>query len=214
MLGTSEVAKAARDWVAAPKAAGTLLGCWRTEFSTLGRLLILRSFDTADALRQERRRALLSANPFNAGRLITALEMDSYQRFPFLPPARPGAYGDVYEFRTYKLKPGGLPPTLAGWEAAVAPAREYTAHLLVNMYALDGPPRITHIWGFESLAQRASLRSTAFSAGLWPPKGRTGKRSRGGLSHCDARGRTIGQHGCSSTRSAVTSCSFSIGRGK
>jgi hypothetical protein len=172
MLGTSEVARAARDWVAAPNAASTLVGCWRTEFGTLGRLLILRSFDTADALYQERRRALLSANPFNAGRLITALEMDSYQRFPFLPPpSRPAADSDVYEFRTYKLKPGGLPPTLAGWEAAIAPAREYTAHLVINMYALDGPPRITHIWGFESLAQRASLRSAAFSAGVWPPKG-------------------------------------------
>ena len=172
MLGTSEVARAARDWVAAPNAAGTLVGCWRTEFGTLGRLLILRSFDTADALYQERRRALLSANPFNARRLITALEMDSYQRFPFLPPpSRPAADSDVYEFRTYKLKPGGLPPTLAGWEAAIAPAREYTAHLVINMYALDGPPRITHIWGFESLAQRASLRSAAFSAGVWPPKG-------------------------------------------
>jgi hypothetical protein len=171
MLGTSDVAKAAREWVAAPEATGTLLGCWRTEFSTLGRLLILRSFDSSDALHQERSRALLSANPFNAGRLITALEMASYQRFPFLPPVRPGASSEVYEFRTYKLKPGGLPPTLAGWQAAVAPAKDYTAHLMINMYALDGPPRITHIWGFESLAQRASLRSAAFSSGVWPPKG-------------------------------------------
>lgn len=74
MLGTSEVAKAARDWVAAPDATGELLGCWRTEFGTLGRLLILRSFDTLDALHQERRRALLSANPFNAGRRRLASE--------------------------------------------------------------------------------------------------------------------------------------------
>ena len=72
----------------------------------------MRSFDTPDALHQERRRALLSANPFDAGRLITALEMDSYRRFPFLPSVWPGAHGDVCEFRTYKLKPGGLPPTL------------------------------------------------------------------------------------------------------
>ncbi|MGY4225023.1 hypothetical protein ACVMIH_002384 [Bradyrhizobium sp. USDA 4503] len=171
MLGTSEVAKAARDWVAAPGTAGTLLGCWRSEFSTLGRLLILRGFDTLDALHRERRRALMSANPFNAGQFITALEMTSYQRFPFLPPARPSASDEIYEFRTYKLKPGGLPPTLAGWEAAIIPAKEYTDHLVLNMYALDGPPRITHIWAFESLAQRASLRSTAFSAGVWPPRG-------------------------------------------
>jgi hypothetical protein len=171
LLSASEVARAAKDWVSAPDAMGTFLGCWRVEFGPLGRLLILRGFDDPGALHRERHRALLSANPFNAGRVITALEMDSYQRFPFLPPARPGARGDVYEFRTYRLKPGGLPPTLAGWEAAIAPARDYTAHLVINMYALDGPPRITHIWGFDSLAQRAALRSAAYGAGIWPPKG-------------------------------------------
>jgi hypothetical protein len=170
LLSASKVAKAARDWVSMPEAAGTLLGCWRTEIGPLGRMLVLRRFDDAGALQRERHRALLSANPFNAGGVITALEMDSYMPFPFLPPARAAAHDAVFEFRTYKLKPGGLPPTLAGWEAAIAPARDYTAHLMINMSALDGPPRITHIWGFDSLAQRASLRSAAYSAGIWPPK--------------------------------------------
>ena len=171
LLAVGQVSAGVEAWLDDPDAKGELVGCWRTEIGTLGRLIVLRGFAAPEDMTAERRRALLSANPFNAGHVITALEMDSYQRFPFLPPARPGTHGDVYEFRTYKLKPGGLPPTLAGWEAAIAPAREYTAHLVINMYALDGPPRITHIWGFESLAQRASLRSNAFSAGVWPPKG-------------------------------------------
>jgi len=171
LLSASEVAKAARDWVSMPDAAGTLLGCWRTEIGPLGRMLILRRFDDAGALQRERHRALSSTNPFNAGGVITALEMDSYMPFPFLSPARAAVDDAVYEFRTYKLKPGGLPPTLAGWKAAIEPARDYTAHLMINMYALDGPPRITHIWGFDSLAQRASLRTAAYSAGIWPPKG-------------------------------------------
>lgn len=134
-------------------------------------MLVLRGFDNASALAQERHRGLLSTNPFNAGRLVTALEMDTYMPFPFLPPIRSGARGPVYEFHTYKLKPGGLSPTLPGWEAAITPARDCTAHLVINMYALDGPPRITHIWGFDSLAQRASPRAAAYSAGVWPPKG-------------------------------------------
>ncbi|MDQ0390718.1 NIPSNAP family protein [Labrys monachus] len=171
LLCVSQVAKAARAWASMPDAAGTLLGCWRTEIGPLGRLLILRRFDDAGALQRERHRALSSANPFNAGGVITALEMDSYSPFLFLPPARAGADDAVYEVRTYRLKPGGLPPTLAGWQAAIAPARDYTAHLMINMHALDGPPRITHIWGFDSLAQRASLRSAAYAAGTWPPKG-------------------------------------------
>jgi hypothetical protein len=171
LLSGSEVAEATQDWVSAPDATGTLLGCWRTEIGPLGRMLVLRGFDDARALAQERQRGLLSANPFNAGRLVTALDMDTYMPFPFLPPIRSGARGPVYEFRTYRLKPGGLPPTLSGWEAAITPARDYTAHLVINMYALDGTPRITHIWGFDSLAQRASLRAAAYSAGVWPPKG-------------------------------------------
>jgi hypothetical protein len=171
LLSASEVSQNARAWVAAPEATGTVLGCWRTEIGTLGRLLVLRGFENADALGRERRRALLSTNPFNAGGVVTALEMDSYTRFPFLPPVTAGAQGKVYEFRTYRLHPGGLPPTLAGWEQAIEPARAYTAHLVINMYALDGPPRITHIWRFESLEERASLRATAYAAGVWPPKG-------------------------------------------
>ncbi|PKU21409.1 NIPSNAP family protein [Telmatospirillum siberiense] len=171
LLSASEVAKAARDWLSMPDAVGTLLGCWRTEIGPLGRMLILRRFDDGATLQRERHRALSSTNPFNAGGVITALEMDSYMPFPFLPPMRTASHDAVYEFRTYKLKPGGLPPTLAGWEAAIAPARDYTAHLKINMYAIDGPPRITHVWGFDSLAQRAALRTAAYSAGLWPPKG-------------------------------------------
>jgi len=76
----------------------------------------------------------------------------------------------VYEFRTYRLRPGGLAPTLAGWRAAVAPAHDSTRHLVVNMYALDGVPRITHIWAFESLEDCARLRADVYGAGVWPPK--------------------------------------------
>ena len=74
--------------------------------------------------------------------------MVRYARFPFLPNVAMGDFGGWYEFRTYYLKPGGLAPTLNGWEAAIAPARDYTQHLVVNMYALDGPAPITHIRGF------------------------------------------------------------------
>jgi hypothetical protein len=171
LLSATAVSAGVRDYVTGPEAGGELLGCWRTEIGTLGRMLVLRGFRTAEALSAERNRALFSASPFNAGSVVTALEMDSYAPFPFLPPVEAGERGAVYEFRTYRLKPGGLPPTLAGWQAAMAPAREYTRHLVINMYALDGPPRITHIWGFASLEQRAALRAQHYEAGVWPPNG-------------------------------------------
>lgn len=171
LLAVGQASDGVHAWVNEPDAKGELFGYWRTEIGTLGRLIVLRGFEAPEDMTSERRRALLSANPFNAGTVITALTMDSYAPFPFLPPIRTGDRGGVYEFRTYHLKPGGLAPTLAGWEAAIEPAREYTEHLVLNMYALDGVPRITHIWGFASLAERAGLRSRAYGAGVWPPKG-------------------------------------------
>lgn len=171
LLAVGRASEGVYDWVKGAEAQGRLFGCWRTELGTLGRIIVLRGFETAEDLTAERRRALLSVSPFNAGTVVTALEMDSYAPFPFLPPIRTGDRGGVYEFRTYRLKPGGLPPTLAGWEEAIAPARDYTVHLVANLYALDGAPRITHVWGFTSLEQRAELRSQAYGTGVWPPRG-------------------------------------------
>lgn len=171
LLSLGQASDSVRAWVGGGEARGRLFGFWRTELGTLGRLLVLRGFEEPEHLSAERRRALLSANPFNAGNVMSALEMHSYAPFPFLPPIRTGDRGGVYEFRTYTLKPGGLPPTLAGWEAAIEPAREYTEHLVVAMYALDGAPRITHVWAFSSLEERAGLRSRAYAAGVWPPNG-------------------------------------------
>jgi hypothetical protein len=171
LLSLNAASAGARAFMDEDDATGELLGCWRTEIGQLGRVLLLRGFETAGDLATERRRALLSVNPFNAGSLVTALSMDSYAPFPFLPPVQTGSFGGIYEFRTYHLKPGGLPPTLAGWEKAIQPAREYTSHLIINMYALDGPPRVTHIWGFQSLEERAALRAKFYAAGLWPPQG-------------------------------------------
>lgn len=171
LLAVGQASEGVHAWLDDADAKGALVGCWRTEIGTLGRLIVLRGFAAPEDMTAERRRALLSANPFNAGPVITALEMDSYAPFPFLPPIRTGDRGGVYEVRTYRLKPGGLPPTLAAWEAAIEPARAYTQHLVVNMYAIDGAPRITHIWGFPSLEERAALRSHAYESGIWPPKG-------------------------------------------
>ena len=132
---------------------------------------LLRGFDTADALEKERRRSLMAKAPFGITDPTIQVHTESYARFPFLADIEPAAFGNFYEFRTYYLKPGGLAPTLAGWQDAIGPASDYTAHLVLNMYALDGPPRITHIWGFSSLEERRALRARHYAAGLWPPKG-------------------------------------------
>ncbi len=168
-LELNAVSSAAHNWVLGGE--GRLLGAWRTEIGELFQIKLMRGFETAEALERERLRALMSAHPFDINDPAIRLSMERYARFPFLPDVEPKALGRFYEFRTYHLKPGGLPPTLAGWAQAIGPAHEYTQHLVINMYALDGPPRITHIWGFSSLEERVALRARHNAEGLWPPKG-------------------------------------------
>ncbi|MCW2085732.1 UNVERIFIED_ORG: hypothetical protein M2193_007907 [Bradyrhizobium japonicum] len=170
-LGTAAKAVAGiGDYVGAPEAKGTLLGCWANEIGELNQLLVLRSFGDHEAYRGERERALRTANPFNAGEAIAQMSFDTYVPFPFLPPVVPGKYGSVYEIRTYRLKHGGVPPTIAAWEAA-KPERGKLSPLSIAMYALDGPPRFTHIWPFASLDARAAVRAESVARGVWPPKG-------------------------------------------
>jgi hypothetical protein len=170
LLSVGDAAKRAVAWAGQGSKRAELLGCWRTELGSLGRVLLLRGFDTTEDAATERERALLSQEPFDGGGIVSAFEIASYVPFPLLPAVRPGRRGPIYEFRTYRLKPGGLAPTLASWREAIAPAQEYTNHLVTSMYALDGAPRITHIWAFESLEERARLRANAYGAGVWPPK--------------------------------------------
>ncbi|WP_347557706.1 NIPSNAP family protein [Robbsia sp. KACC 23696] len=168
-LALDASSRAAHGWVS--EGEGRLLGAWRSEIGTLFQIKILRGFETGDALKRERQRALSSPRPFGMQDRTMALSMVGYARFPFLPDVEPGDRGGIYEFRTYHLKPGGLAPTLAAWETAITPARDYTAHLVINLYALDGAPHITHIWGFSSVAERAALRARHYADGSWPPQG-------------------------------------------
>ncbi len=161
---------AVETWVNDTAATGRLLGCWTTDLGPLNQLIVLRGFDDEAALSAERRRGMLASNPFNVAEHLTDLTMESYAPFPFMGPVVRGAYGKVYEFRTYRPKFGGMQPTIDAWAAAV-PERVKLSPLVIAMYALDGAPRFTHIWPFESLDARAAIRAEAVAVGAWPPKG-------------------------------------------
>jgi hypothetical protein len=170
-LGSAPKAVAAIDAATkASEARGMLLGCWTTEIGPLNRLIVLRGFTDAAELAAERQRILATTDPFGCGEHLTGLSLESYAPFSFLPPVRPGAYGSVYEIRTYALKLGGAGPTEAAWQAAV-PERTKLSPLTIAMVALDGPPRFTHIWPYASLDARAAVRAESVAKGVWPPKG-------------------------------------------
>jgi hypothetical protein len=158
------------EWSKSSESTATLLGCWATEIGALNQVLILRGFADDAALQAERWRLLATTNPFGCGESIVEMHCDSYAPFPWMPPVQPGKYGAVYEIRTYRLNHGSVPATSAAWQAAI-PARVKLSPLVVAMHALDGAPRFTHIWPYESLGARAAVRAESVAQGIWPPKG-------------------------------------------
>lgn len=47
LLSLERASEGVAGWINAGEAEGRLLGCWRTEIGTLGRLLVLRGFEGA-----------------------------------------------------------------------------------------------------------------------------------------------------------------------
>jgi hypothetical protein len=156
-------------YVADGAAGGKLLGCWNSDIGVLNQIAVLREFRDEAELLRERERTLRSNNPFGAAEHLLRLSLDAYAPFPGLPPVETGTFGPVYEIRTYVLKPGGLGPTFEGWAESL-PGRTELSRLVVTMYALDGAPRITHIWPYASTNERAAIRADSVKRGVWPPK--------------------------------------------
>lgn len=168
IFGGGKAAPGIEAWVSAGQ--GRLCGAWGTDIGTLNRVFVLRAFDDLAQLYAERERALRSDNPFGCADLLVNLSMESYRALDFLPPVQPGSFGPIYEFRTYKTKLNGILPTMEKWREAVPP-REAYSKLTVAMYGLDGAPRLTQIWPYESLAARSEARAKSVADGKWPPKG-------------------------------------------
>ena len=166
----AKVSEGIERFIAEKEAKGRLLGCWISEIGQLNQVYMLREFANQADLTHERKRVYDARDPFYASEHIVEMVLDSYARFPFVAPTEPGHYGSFYEIRTYRLKHGGVPGTLAAWEPAL-PARLKISPIVTAMYALDGEPRMTHIWPYESLDQRQAIRAQAVSEGVWPPKG-------------------------------------------
>jgi hypothetical protein len=168
IFGAGKVANDLQNWLATGK--GVLLGAFGTDIGNLNEIYVLRSFDSLDEMMDERERTIMSDNPMGCMEHLVDLRFDSYKPFDFLPPVTPGAYGPIYEFRTYKAKINGVSVTQDKWREAI-PARSEYSPLTVAMWGFDGTPRITQIWPYPSLEARAKARSQSVADGKWPAKG-------------------------------------------
>ncbi len=151
-----------------------LLACWFSDIGAVNQIMVIRRAAGADAALDARLAAQNTGNPLGIGEYITAMTMDTYVSFDFIPPMQPGRFGPCYEVRNYVIKPGGLPPTIEAWRKSV-PGRMTLSPLLAAMTSVTGAvTRFLHVWPYKSFDERARLREKAIADGLWPPPGGPG----------------------------------------
>ncbi|MBI4593479.1 MAG: NIPSNAP family protein, partial [Candidatus Rokubacteria bacterium] len=91
--------------------------------------------------------------------------------FPFIPEARPGKVGPIFEFRYYTLKPGTLPGVAKGWEEKLPERMKLSPVVLAGGVEFGQANGFVHVWAYASLDQRAQVRAEAVKKGVWPPPG-------------------------------------------
>ena len=145
-----------------------LLGFWTTEIGRVNELLSLWSHpDGAPGWDG------LAAGDW-LGRVhdvVVRMHVERFRLFPFMRDIEAGAYGSVYELRSYLLKPGTTQKTIDIWAEAL-PKRAELSKPLGAFYAVGGVlQRFIHIWPYDSADHRQRTRDRAVAEGVWPPKG-------------------------------------------
>lgn len=166
--GAADAPAAAVRFVTEPDAGGQLLGCWRSEIGAVNKIVLLRSFGSAQEMLDERVRARRSADPFYGAGGVSEVELQGFVPIAGYDAVAPGRYGNFYEIRSYKVRPGGLARLIPEWEVA-GPERDAVSKLLLVMYSIEGEDRLVHIWPYDTLEQRMSARAAApQECSTWP----------------------------------------------
>ena len=147
-----------------------LAAFWHTEIGPLNQ--VIHVWPYADAGERTRIRAEAVAAgiwPPKTSELIADMRSDILEPLPLAPALEPGNIGPYYEMRTYGLRPGGVADMSARWSEHIEGRVALSPLAGVFHSELGHLNQWVHIWGYESLDQRMTVRKEAAAKGIWPP---------------------------------------------
>jgi hypothetical protein len=143
-----------------------------TEVGPLNEIVHIWGYQDLAERTRIRGEAAKDANwPPKIGEFIREMRSEIIAPFSFLPPARPGKVGPIFELRYYTLKPGTLPDLAKGWEAKIPERVKLSPLVLAGGVEFGKANGFVHIWAYSGLDQRTKVRDEARAKGVWPPPG-------------------------------------------
>ena len=144
---------------------------WRSEFGALNQVVHVWPYEDLGQRDKARADAMKDPNwPPKHNATLIDLQAEICVGAPFMTDLGPvRELGNVYEMRTYTYRPGAMGKVLDIWAEAI-PHREKYSPLGACWYTEIGAlNRFTHIWPYESLAERNRIRAEAVKDPHWPP---------------------------------------------
>jgi hypothetical protein len=141
---------------------GKLEGYWQTEIGPLNQVLHLWSYQSLNERAQLR--AELNKNPRWSAEYVPLIRPNLIRQDIRLlnavrGPAAPTRTPNVYEFRNYRAKPGGVPQWLKLFTGALEVREKYSK--IVGLWTTEAPQvnEVCHIWAYPDLNARAAVRA-------------------------------------------------------
>jgi hypothetical protein len=149
-----------------------LAAFWYTEIGPLNQ--VTHVWPYADTNERTRTRAEAVAKaiwPPKTSELVENMQSDIFEAATSVPALQPGEVGPYFEIRTYVLEPGSAPRMAERWDQYL-PGRTALSPL-VGCFSSDigALNRWVHIWAYNSLDERMSVRNDVARQGIWPPPG-------------------------------------------
>ena len=145
---------------------------WKTDIGDVNQIIHVWPYE--DLEHRERVREELENDPNWPPKYSvkkTSARVDILNPAPFMTPhiGVKEHLGNIYEMRSYMLKPGSISEMIKRWSVAV-PAREKYSPLAACWYSDLGPQfKWIHVWAYENFAARDRVRAEALKDPLWPP---------------------------------------------
>jgi hypothetical protein len=103
---------------------------------------------------------------------LVTQESKVFQPAPFSPPLEPRKLGNIYEIRTYTVKPGTIPNLIERWQECIED-RVKLSPLAAGWHTIYGPlNQWVHIWPYKDAGERSRIRAESQKLPNWPPKTR------------------------------------------
>jgi hypothetical protein len=157
---------------------GKLEGYWITEIGPLNQVMHLWSYP--DLNERARLRGELARNPRWTGEYVPLIRPNLVRQDirllnPIIGPVKPAKEGNIYEFRYYRIAPGGINKWIDLFKAALPVREKYSK--IVGLWTTEAgqPNEVCHIWAYPDLNARAAARDQANKDPAWQEFSKTGR---------------------------------------